>query len=87
MSVLAHGSLFYCDLISGADSRHAREFAGEETVDTSHERGTIQSYFNYSKILALAGDLFEVTEALLIQREDELGGRTDARHHIAFRRR
>jgi ubiquinone/menaquinone biosynthesis C-methylase UbiE len=40
----------FISLISGDDSSHYREFGGEEVVETEHEEGTIQSYFNYSKI-------------------------------------
>ena len=40
----------FISLISGDDSSHYREFGGEEDVETEHEEGTIQSYFNYSKI-------------------------------------
>ena len=43
--VMAVGGLFYSDVISGDDSRHAREFSGEEVVTTTHEQGTIQYYF------------------------------------------
>ena len=41
--VMEVAGLFYCDLISGDDSTHGREFAEEEVVVTDHERGTIQS--------------------------------------------
>jgi len=40
----------FISLISGEDSSHYREYSGEEMVETSHEEGTIQSFFNYSKI-------------------------------------
>ena len=53
--VIEVGGLFYCDLISGDDSVHAREYCGEETVTTRHEYNTIQSYFNKARI----DELFE----------------------------
>ena len=48
--VLCKEALFYCDLISGDDSRHSPEYAGEEIVKTRHELNTIQNYYNYDKI-------------------------------------
>jgi SAM-dependent methyltransferase len=41
--VIPVGGLFYCDLISGDDSSHAREFSGEQVVKTMHEQGTVSN--------------------------------------------
>jgi ubiquinone/menaquinone biosynthesis C-methylase UbiE len=84
--VMSVGGLFYCDLISGDDAAHAREYAGEEVVSTSHEAGTVQSYFNYSKITQLVRDRFEVLEASLIRRENVLSGHYHARYHLVLKR-
>jgi ubiquinone/menaquinone biosynthesis C-methylase UbiE len=83
--VLKKGGLCYCDLISGDDSTHAREFAGEETVVTLHEKGTIQSYFNFTKISQLIEGYFEIMECLLIQREDTLAGSATTRYHLILK--
>jgi|TARA_B110000483_G_C18196090_1_gene543030 SAM-dependent methyltransferase len=80
------GGLFYCDLISGDDSEHAREFSGEELVATAHEEGTIQSFFNMEKINNLLGVFFEVEECQLIKHQNVLSGRYHARYCLIARR-
>ncbi len=84
--VMERGGLLYCDLISGDDSGHFREFAGEEIVVTSHEQGTIQSYFNFRKIQDLAAELFEIVQVTLISRQDVLTGGSRSRYHIVLRK-
>lgn len=79
--------LFYCDLISGDDTRHAREFSGEELVTTAHEQGTIQLYFNLAKIEAMIDGVFEIDECNLIRRENVLRGGFASRYHLVLRRR
>lgn len=81
------GGLFYCDLISGDDSAHAREYAGEQLVSTAHERDTIQSYFNLAKIQAMIEGSFEITECNLIRRENVLAGGFISRYHLVLSRR
>jgi SAM-dependent methyltransferase len=85
--VLSEQALFYLDLVSGDDSQHAREFAGDETVQTAHERGTIQSYYNYQRILELAGRHFSCAECTLIRREDVIRGSFISRYHVVLRPR
>ena len=84
--VLRDGGLFYCDLISGNDSRHGREFAGEEVVATEHERDTVQSYFNYSKIERLVEGMFEIVEGVLVREENLLVAGVNARTHLVLRK-
>lgn len=84
--VMKTGALFYCDLISGDDSSHAREYAGEEEIKTQHEQGTIQSYFNFSKITSMVGGLFEVVDCNLIHSEEVLKGFCSTRYHLVLRR-
>lgn len=83
---MAPGGLFYCDLISGDDSDHAREFAGEEVVSTEHEKDTIQSYFNMERINAMIDGSFRIQECLLIRTEDVHRGRFHSRHHLVLER-
>jgi ubiquinone/menaquinone biosynthesis C-methylase UbiE len=83
--VLKRGGLFYCDLVSGDDSNHAREYCGEEIVSTSHEKGTIQSYFNFEKMKEMTTGLFEAIEALLVRRENVVSGGYYSRYHIVLR--
>jgi SAM-dependent methyltransferase len=85
--VLAAGGLFYCDLISGDDSAHAREYSGEEIVETQHEQGTIQSYFNHQKIRSLFDQYFEIVEAILIKRADILCGGSSSRYHLTLKKK
>lgn len=86
--VLASDGLVYCDLVSGDDSKHGREFAGEEVVDTLHEQGTIQSYFNYGKISRLfPRERFEMMECILIRRENVVTGDFISRYHLTLRKK
>ena len=84
--VMPAGGLFYCDLISGDDSRHAREFNGEEIVSTAHEQGTVQLYFNLAKILSMIDGVFEINECNLVRRENVLRGGYTSRYHLVLRR-
>lgn len=80
------GGLFYCDLISGDDSRHAREFSGEELVTAAHEQGTIQLFFNLSKIESMIAGVFAIEECHLIRRENILRGGYTSRYHLILKR-
>lgn len=84
--VMPVGGLFYCDLISGDDSRHAREFCGEEIVTSVHEQGTIQLYFNFETIRTMIKGIFEIFECNLIRRENCLQGGYTSRYHLILRR-
>jgi ubiquinone/menaquinone biosynthesis C-methylase UbiE len=84
--VLAKGGLFYCDLISGDDSAHAREFAGEQVVSIEHEKDTIQSYFNFARIQQLFANRLELLECQLVQRTDVLKGPFIGRYHLVLRK-
>lgn len=84
--VVAVNGLFYCDLISGDDSKHAREFAGEELIKAGHEEGTIQSYFNFSKIRDLVGEYFEIQEVYHVKKEEVLTGGYQSRYHLLLRK-
>lgn len=84
--VMSKDGLFYCDLISGDDSHHAREFTGEEVVNTMHERGTIQLYYNFSTIQAMIENLFKIEECNLIRRENILQGGYTSRYHLILKK-
>lgn len=83
---MTKGGLFYCDLISGDDSKHSREYSGEEVVATNHEQGTIQLYFNLSKIHAMVDGVFEIVECVLIRREEVLRGGYSSRYHLTLKK-
>ncbi len=84
--VMPINGMFYCDLISGDDSRHAREFSGEEVVRTTHEQGTIQLYFNLAKIQSMIDGVFKIDECNLVRREDVLRGGYTSRYHLVMRK-
>jgi SAM-dependent methyltransferase len=84
--VMAPQGLFYCDLVSGDDSKHAREFSGAERVTTTHEQGTVQQYFNQATLHTLFAGLFEIRECNLIRREEVLKGGHTSRYHVIVQR-
>jgi len=86
--VLNDRGFFYCDLISGDDSAHSREFAGEEIVTTDHEKGTVQSYFNYAKICDMIKSYFIIRDAILVKRESILHPMTcSARYYLVLQKK
>lgn len=76
--------LFYCDVVSGDDRNHAREYNEEVSVQTAHEQDTIQSYFNFGKIERLCEGYFEIKDAVLVRREDVVSGPSSARYHLVL---
>ncbi|NER93870.1 MAG: class I SAM-dependent methyltransferase [Symploca sp. SIO1B1] len=83
---LVSGGLFYCDLISGDDSSHSREYSGENVVTNAHENGTVQSYFNFAKIKKLFDGLFSIEEALIKRRENVIDGGYSSRFHLVLKK-
>ena len=43
-------NLIFISVISGDDSEHYREYSDEEIVQTAHEKNTVQSWYNWTKI-------------------------------------
>jgi ubiquinone/menaquinone biosynthesis C-methylase UbiE len=84
--VMSVGGLFYCDLISGDDSQHSREFSGEEIVHTAFENRTVQSYFNLAKIHFMIQDKFEIVDCNLVRRENIMNGGYSSRYHLVLKR-
>lgn len=84
--VMKNEGLFYCDLISGDNSSYFKEFAGEEIVSTVHEQGTIQSFFNYTKIKDLCDQLFDLKECKLIKHEQCLERGFYSRYHLVLKK-
>jgi len=85
--VLKKGGLFYCDVVSGDDDRHSREYTGEEVVRTSLEEGTIQMYFNFGTVRELVTPWFEIQDAILIRRENVIGTGYISRYHLVLKNR
>jgi len=82
--IMEPGGLFYCDLISGDDSFHSREFSGEEIVNTLHEKDTTQLYFNMSLIHELIEGSFSIKSCKLLRSEDVFLGTYTSRYHIVL---
>jgi len=85
--VLKSGGLFYFDVISGDDKNHPREYSGEEIVKTKHEEGTVQTYYNWTKINILLCDYFETIDAVLVQRQSVIKNNENSRYHLIVKKK
>jgi ubiquinone/menaquinone biosynthesis C-methylase UbiE len=75
--MVPHG-LFYCNLIAPTKS-----VAGfEEVVETQHEKGTIQSYFDIQRLRELLSNDFSFRQIELHRIEDSEGKTLGARWHL-----
>jgi len=74
--------VFYLDLISGDDGCHFKEYCGEEIVMEEFEKGTVQSYYNLEKINKLTKDLFQIKDAILVQKQSVISQGRNARYHL-----
>jgi SAM-dependent methyltransferase len=78
-------AIAFISLISGDDSEHYREYAGEEVVRTEHERDTIQSYFNMQKIRDLIRSTgFKIKWCRLIIEESVLDRYKSGRYYLVL---
>jgi len=78
----------FISLISGDDGEHYREYANEEIVQTQHEKGTIQSYFNMEKIYKLIADTtFEIKWCHIISEESVIDKYKCGRYYLVLERR
>lgn len=60
--------LVFISLISGDDHKHYREYCEDEIVEEQHERATVQSYYNFTKINKLIeGTSFKIIWCRLMQ--------------------
>lgn len=83
---LKPGGLFYIDLISGDNSDHFPEFNQEEIVTNNHEKGTIQSFFNWSKIEILTQGKWQIKEAFKIKRDSVISNGFYSRYHMVLKK-
>jgi len=77
------GALFYCDLICHPDDGVDKE----EVVETSHEKGTIQSYFTDDKVDELFEGYFTLVEKIKIVRNSLTANVATARWHLILERK
>lgn len=80
--VLKTGGYFYFDLIMEPSMK-----AFEEIVAAEHEQGTVQSYFNISRVTQLLGDSFHVMEFKVISISNEKDIVSNRRAHIICERK
>ena len=79
--------LAFISLISGNDDKHCPEYAGEETVQTQHEHGTIQTYFNWERINELIrGSHFHLEWCHLIEEKSLLDDDKNGRYYIVLKK-
>ena len=80
--------IIFISLISGDDSKHHREFADEIVVQDKHEEGTIQNYFNWSKIEELVQEIdFDIVWNRLIQEESLTSQYRGSRYYIVLKKK
>jgi SAM-dependent methyltransferase len=79
--------LAYIDLVSGDDLAHHPEYRDEVVVDTQHEKNTVQSYFNWTKVCELVSGEFEVVDAVLSKRSSLLNRVSSSRYHLVLRKK
>jgi len=80
--------LAFISLIFWDDSQHYGEFNGEEVVKTQHEKGTIQSYYNWSKINDLIkGTRFFIKWCNLVVAQSISSSEKSARYYIVLDKR
>jgi SAM-dependent methyltransferase len=79
--VLRPGGLFYFDLIMDSEFSDA-----EVIVNTKHEFGTVQSYFNNDKISKLLGNKFNIVDFSIIERHEKDMELIDRRAHLVCER-
>jgi len=86
LASLKPGALFYVDLISADRMRDGIDHGDlDQTVNEQHEKGTIQSYYEESKIRRVFAG-FDVVRLETITRADAIGHVTDKRWHAVLRK-
>lgn len=76
--VLKPGAYCFIDLIAAYDNRLPDGFNGEVIVDTTHEFGTVQSYYDLNKIKSLCGPNFAIEDCYLVRHTSLNGGKMNA---------
>jgi len=79
--VIKPDGLIYFDVIDEEDGS-CDNVNLEKVVQTDHEKGTVQTYFNQGRIEALLHSTFKVIELYRIRREDMLSNSLISRYHV-----
>ena len=78
----------FFSVISGKSGGRGIEYAMEEKVETQHEMGTIQSYFNWQKVQDLIADIpFDVHWSHLISEEGVTDAFNNSRFYVVLKRK
>ena len=83
---LDSGGYFYFDVISSESSANENKGAGEIIVKNDHEKGTVQSFFDMSKIIQLLGEEFELIEVQKKQTNNILKGGMNSRYYVVCKK-
>ena len=75
----------YLDLISEI-GHSCNDDNFEQTIQTNHERNTIQTYFNEDRINDLIENIFEIEEIILKNKIDITNNTTHGRYHIVLKK-
>tara|TARA_B100001750_G_C15521970_1_gene612491 strand:- start:5839 stop:6519 length:681 start_codon:yes stop_codon:yes gene_type:complete len=79
--------LLFISFISGDHHKFFREYSGEEIVSRDHEKGTVQSWYNWNKILNLIKDSdFKIIWARLITEESLIDQLKHGRYYIVLKK-
>jgi SAM-dependent methyltransferase len=77
--------VLYVDLISGDNDRFHREFADEEIVTAAVEEGTVQNYYNWTKLQQLfAPTRFRIRACRLITEQSVIDRFRYSRYHVVL---
>jgi SAM-dependent methyltransferase len=79
------GGYFFCTLISGDETGRDAEFRDEVIVQNQHEKDTIQSYFNYEKVVDLLEPRMDIVDCTLIQMHNRTKNTHKGRWHVVCR--
>ena len=80
-------SLLFISFISGDNHKFFREYSGEEIVSENHEKGTVQSWYSWSKILNIIEETnFEITWARLITEESMIDQFKNGRYYVVLKK-
>ena len=85
--VMKSGGYYYCNLISGDRKGKDPSFTGDEVVDTRHELGTIQSYYDETTVRDLFEEYFEFVNFFLLDHRSVIHDVHHGRWQMVMRRR
>lgn len=84
--VVADGGLVYADFISQNDYSYRSSEVSEITVETEHERGTVQNFFDEVMVRQLFSEKWDIVSLERKSATDVISGLMRERFHIVARR-